>query len=143
MPRLQIRMMDAPTSGLAAFMPTPYGVTTPAASSQGVLRLVGYPGGLRVPSPAPAAHNDGELGGPYNQPSRCSPNYIAPSKYIARISRQTTGLAPTSSTNVIPAPAGATVRTAAQNQYKTRIGGRTTTPWFRQFVRWPTYREVG
>ena len=142
MPRLQIRMMNSPTRGIGAFMPSPYAVTTPAASSQGVLRVEGYPGTLQVPSPAPAALNDGELGGPFNQPSLCAPDFILPSAYFARISRLTTGLVPTKSNNVAPVKAPFIARTATQTQYRTRVGGRTVTRWPRQFTRWPNYREV-
>ena len=143
MARLQVRMMDAPVHGIGAFMPPPYGATTPAASSQGVLRVEGYPGTRAVPSPGPAALNDGELGGPLNQPSSCAPDYILPSIYIPHISADTTG--PNFSrvsTNEAPVPAGFDARTATQTQYRTRVGGRTVTSWPRQFVRWPSYREV-
>ena len=143
MARLQIRMMDAPTHGIGAFMPPPYLVTTPAASSQGVLRTEGHPGTLRVPTPRPPALDDLQLGGPYNQPSDCSPNYMLPDKYISHISRATTGLVNRVSTNVAPVPAVAVTRSGAQTQMKVRIGGRTTTRWPRQFVRWPNYKETG
>lgn len=146
MPQLAIKMNQAPGKGLGAFMPVPYGCTTPAASSQGLLRVEGHPGTVAVPSPAPAALDDGELGGPYNQPSRVAPNYILPSQYIPHISRATTGLTPTPPNapqgNIAPVPAPYIARSAPQTQMKTRIGGRTTTAWPRQFVRWLTYREV-
>lgn len=142
MPKLQIRMMNAPVRGAGAFMPVPYGATTPAASSGGVIRTEGHPGTMRVPSPRPAALDDGELGGPKNQPSSCSPDYILPDKYISHISRATTGVVRVGSSNVAPVPAPYIARSAPQTQMKPRIGGRTVTSWPRQFVRWPTYREV-
>jgi len=142
MPKLQITMNNAPKN-LGAFMPTPYGATTPAASSQGVLVVEGYPGSMKVPSPAPAALNDGELGGPLNQPSQCSPDYFLPSIYLTRISAETTGPGFNRvSSNVAPVPAPFVGRTATQTQRKPRIGGRTVTAWPRQFIRWPSYREV-
>jgi hypothetical protein len=141
-PKLQIIVPNAPRFGAGAFAPVPYGATTPAASSGGVIRTEGHPGTVQVPSPAPAALNDGELGGPRNQNSRCSPDYFRPSIYIPHISRRTTGAVPTTSTNVAPVPAGVSARSAAQTQHKVRVGGRTVTAWPRQFTRWPTYREV-
>lgn len=143
MPKLQIRMMNAPRRGTGAFMPSPYAVTTPAASSQGVLQVIGYPGTKAIPSPAPAALNDSALGGPLNQPSRCAPDYFLPSIYWAVLKRRNSfpGFRVRSS-NVAPVPAPYVARSATQTQMKTRIGGRTTTAWPRQFTRWPTYREV-
>lgn len=142
MPRLQIKMNNAPARGFSAFMPSPYGATTPAASSGGVIRTEGHPGTLRVETPRPAALSDGELGGPYNQPSSVAPNYSLPDKYISHISRATTGAVNRVSTNAAPVPAPAVIRGSSQTQLKPRIGGRTVTGWPRQFTRWPTYREV-
>lgn len=141
--RAHIRMMNAPKRGFGAFMPAPYAVTTPAASSQGVLRVEGYPGTRRIPSPPPAAINDAELGGPFNQPSRVSPDYILPSIYIAHISNKTTFVGQSRvSSNVAPVPVPSIGRTGTQTQHKVRVGGRTVTAWPRQFIRWPTYRET-
>ena len=146
MPQLAIRMNQAPGKGLGAFMPVPYGATTPAASSQGLLRVEGHPGTMPVASPRPTALDDGELGGPFNQPSSVAPNYILPDKYIPHISRATTGLTPTPPDapqgNVAPVPVPWISRSPRQTQLKPRIGGRTSTAWPRQFVRWLTYREV-
>ena len=143
MPKLQILMQNAPNKGFAAFMPSPYGATTPAASSAGLTQrgVNGHPA-MVIPTPAPAALDDGELGGPFNQPSRVAPNYSKPSIYWVRISNALTGLVPTVSTNVLPVPAGVVARGSSQTQRKPRIGGRTVTAWPRQFIRWPTYREV-
>jgi hypothetical protein len=145
MPKLQIIMQDAPRKGFSAFMPSPYGATTPAASSAGSTQagVKGYPGNLRVPSPAPAALNDSDLGGPLNQPSRNAPDYFLPSIYWVRISSRLSlpGFKRVS-TNVAPVPAPYIARGAGQTQRKPRIGGRTVTAWPRQFTRWPTYREL-
>lgn len=143
MPLLSLRMNDAPTKGTGAFAPTPYGATTPAASSQGVLRLEGYPV-ASIPSPPPAAMDDGELGGPLNQPSRVAPNVWRPSIYIPHISHTTTFIGQSrTSSNVAPVPVPWVSRSAAQTQLRVRVGGRTVTRWPRQFVRWFSYREVG
>jgi hypothetical protein len=126
-------------------MPTPYGVTTPAASSQGTIGagVNGHPGTMAVASPRPAALDDSALGGPYNQPSAVSPDYILPDKYWTRSSWHWSmpGFRRVS-TNVAPVPAPFVARTGTQTQMRTRIGGRTVTGWPRQFTRWPTYKEV-
>lgn len=146
-----IRMLNAPTKGFGAFMPPPYAATTPAASSNGVIRVVGHPGTVRIPSPRPAAMQDGELGGPFNQPSGAPaapggiavPNWFRPSIYWARISNVTTAIGFNRiSSNIAPVPAPFIGRTGTQTQMKPRIGGRTATAWPRQFIRWPTYRQV-
>lgn len=138
-----IKMNSAPRKGLGAFMPAPYGATTPAASSQGVLRVEGNPGTVRVASPPPAALDDGELGGPYNQPSRVVPDFILPCIYTAHLSATKQsfleGGFTTVSSNVTPVPAGRPGATPGQTQYQPRIGGQTTTAWPRQYVTWPTY----
>jgi hypothetical protein len=142
--RAHIRMLDAPRTGFAAFMPTPYGATTPASSSSGITQsqIRGYPS-LQTPSPAPVALNDGELGGPYNQPSRCAPDYFRPSVYFVKISQSLSmpGFKRTSN-NKAPAKAPWIARTGTQTQMRTRVGGRTVTSWPRQFISWPTYRQV-
>lgn len=138
-------MLDAPTKGFGAFMPAPYAVTTPAASSQGPLtaRLEGYPGNRPIPSPAPAAMNDGELGGPFNQPSNVSPDVFYPALYFNHIDQTIVmpGFVRTCA-NTVPVPAPYVGRTGTQTQLRSRVGGRTATAWPRAFVRWPTYRTV-
>jgi len=139
-------MLNAPRTGFAAFMPQPYAVTTPAASSQGVIssQIRGYPGNRPIASPPPAALDDGILGGPFNQPSRCSPDYFLPSLYWVKISSRLSmpGFLRTS-TNVTPVKAPFIGRTPSNaGQYRTRVGGRTVTRWPRQFVRWPNYSET-
>lgn len=140
-----IRMLDAPTRGFAAFMPPPYAVTTPASSSNGPLgaNVRGFPGTKRIPSPRPAAMQDGSLGGPKNQNSDLAPNFFRPSIYWTRLVRRNSYPgANRISTNNAPVPVPFVGRTAAQTQKKPRIGGRTVTAWPRQFIRWPTYRDT-
>jgi hypothetical protein len=137
-------MMNAPVTGFAAFMPTPYGATTPASSSSGLTQsqVRGYPS-VKTYSPAPTALDDGQLGGPFNQPSRCAPDFFRPSIYFVRIGQALSmpGFQ-RSSTNVAPVKAPWIKRTGTQTQMRTRVGGRTVTSWPRQFISWPTYRQV-
>jgi hypothetical protein len=139
--RAVIRMLNAPRRGFGAFMPPPYAATTPASSSNGLMRVEGHPGTLKVLAPPPTALNDGELGGPYNQPSRVAPDFILPDRYIAHADNCGPPVSVVS-TNVAPVPVPPVGRTGTQTQYKTRIGGRTVTRWPRQFVRWPNYKET-
>lgn len=141
MARLAITMSDPPRRGLGAFMPSPYGATTPAASSGGVIRTEGHPGTLAVPAPRPAATTDDSWGNRL-QPSACAPDTIRPDVYVPHVSRATTGLVPTRSSNIAPVPAGQVVRSGTQTQKRVRVGGRTVTGWPRQYVRWPTYKET-
>lgn len=134
--RVAIRMLDAPRRGLGAFLP---GLTPgPAPSSQGLLssRIQGHPGTLAVPSPRPAALSDGELGGPYNQPSSVAPNYFQPCVYVPRPAPM---VMHRESTNDLPVKAPYIARSGQQTQYRTRIGGSTATAWPRPFIMWPTY----
>lgn len=135
--RIQVRTLQVPKRGAGAFLP---GLTPIAsAATNGQNQVYGSPGTVPVPSPRPAALNDGELGGPYNQPSSCSPNVFYPSIYYAKMNPTLHFPGKITSDNVLPVPAGAQGRSALQTQYKTRVGGRTTTAAFRPFTQWPTY----
>lgn len=137
-------MLQAPRTGFGAFMPPPYGATTPASSSSGITQsqIRGYPS-LLTPSPAPVALNDSELGGPFNQPSRVAPDYTRPSVYFYRISQHLSMPGyKRRSTNVVPVRTPNVSRTPTQTQMRTRVGGRTVTAWPRQFISWPTYRQT-
>jgi len=134
--RIAIRMLDAPTKGTGAFMPTL--TPGPSAITGGLTSraVTFYPGGLPTPSPAPAALNDGMLGGPLNQPSRCAPDVFMPAIGIPRPVPQVLGRG---NDNPIPVKAPWTVGIPGQTQYRPRIGGLTATAWPRQLVLYPTY----
>jgi len=135
--RTQIRTLQVPTRwGTGAFMAVPAAVSTAEFNGQNI--VTGVPGTRCIPSPRPPALSDGELGGPYNQPSAVSPNYFKPSIYTVRINR-TMLFGGALFENVAPAPAtaiGAVVRTGWM---KPVIGGNRVTRAVRPFTQWRTY----
>jgi hypothetical protein len=135
--RFQIRTLQVPTKGAAAFAPTYSNIGTAATNGQN--EVVGMPGTVPIYSPRPAALNDSQLGGPYNQPSNCAPNWFLPSIYFARMNKTLQFNGRTWSDNVLPVPAIATNGVVRQWQHRARVGGRTTTTSNRPFTQWPTY----
>ena len=135
--RIQVRTLQVPRRGAGAFLP---GVTPiPTAATNGQNEVWGCPGTMAIPSPRPPALQDGELGGPFNQPSSVAPNFFYPSIYYAKMNNTLRFPGKLLSDNVLPVPAIAVGRSAKQSQYKTRVGGRTATAAFRPFTQWPTY----
>ena len=134
--RVAIRLLGAPTKGVGAFLPTL--TPGPSACSAGVTqsRITGYPSTLPVPSIPPAALDDGQLGGPFNQNSRVAPNYWTPPIYITRPQPVVKGWA---STNELPVQAPNFVRLPGSAGLRVRVGGQTATAWPRPFVAFPTY----
>lgn len=135
--RFQIRALQIPTKGSAAFMPTPAATGTSATNGQN--EIVGMPGTMRVPSPRPAALQDGELGGPYNQPSAVAPNWFLPSIYFARPNNTMHFPGKLLCDNVLPVPAVNQGRYIPIQNHRVRVGGRTATASLRPFTQWPTY----
>ena len=141
--RWTYRTLQVPQSwGTGAFMPVPAQINT--ASSNGQNKVFGAPGTMAVASPRPAALSDGELGGPYNQPSSVSPNVIYPSIYVV-IPNNTmtmdglgTGL---TRGNDHPAPVAAIAPNAIPGNFshRVRVGGRTVTRATRPFTQWRDY----
>jgi len=142
--RHHIRTHQVPVNyGTGAFTVLPARSSTASFNSGNV--VVGAPGTVPVPSPRPAALNDGELGGPFNQPSSVAPNWILPSIYVAKINTPgnfhlSGGLY---TDNYSPVPAATWSRIPAQWQKRVRVGGRTVTSAFRAFTQWPTYGRNG
>lgn len=135
--RHQIRTLNVPRWGTGAFVVVPAANSTAAFNGQNI--VTGAPGTVLVPSPRPAALNDGELGGPYNQPSSVAPDFILPSIYVARVNRSMKFPGDTNITNVTPIPATA-IGTIVRNGWtKPVIGGNRVTANPRSFTRWPTY----
>lgn len=134
--RVAIRLLGAPTKGVGAFLPTL--TPPPSASSAGVTqsRITGYPSTRPVPSPRPPALSDEQLGGPANQPSDVSPNYITPPIYFVRPQPVVKGWA---STNELPLRCPDVVRLPGNVTLRVRVGGQTATAWPRPFVSFPTY----
>jgi hypothetical protein len=135
--RFQIRTLQVPTKGAGAFMPTFSNIGTAATNGQN--EVVGMPGTVPIYSPRPAALSDSELGGPYNQPSSCAPNWFLPSIYFARMNSTLQFSGRTWSDNVLPVPAITTNGNIKPFQHRARVGGRTTTTSNRPFTQWPTY----
>ena len=118
-------------------MPVPAGSKTAEFNGQNL--VTGAPGTVPVYSPRPEGLNDGQLGGPYNQPSSCSPDYILPSIYVAHANKTMKFPGNTEIQAVSPYPATA-IGAVVQNGWKQiRIGGQTVTRSIRPFTTWPTY----
>jgi hypothetical protein len=141
--RFQYRVLQVPVRwGAGAFVPVPAQINT--AASNGQNEVVGAPGTVAIPSPRPPALNDGQLGGPFNQPSSVSPNVFYPSLYHVVINNtmtfdgRGTGLTP-GNDHPMPVPARNWTRMPANFNHRVRVGGRTTTTSNRPFTQWPTY----
>jgi hypothetical protein len=141
--RHHIRTLQVPVNaGTGAFTVVPARNSTASFNGQNI--VTGSPGTVPVYSPRPAALNDSELGGPFNQPSSCAPNFILPSIYVAHADRATKHLSGGLYTlNYSPAPASTWSRIAAQWEKRVRVGGRTVTSAIRPFTQWPTYGKNG
>ena len=118
--------------------------STASAATNGQNHVYGCPGTMRIASPRPPALNDGELGGPFNQPSAVAPNFFYPSIYYRRMKRAfQVNAARFSGVNPMPAPARNPGRVAQPWNYKVRVGGQTATSNPRPFTRFPTYNGKG
>lgn len=136
--RVSTRTLQVPRWGAGAFSP---GLTSGGApATNGQNKISGCPGTVPVPSPRPAALNDGELGGLLNQPSSVAPNVFYPSIYTFHANPTVHFPGAILCDNVVPVPADNPGRTALQWQHRVRVGGRTTTTSVRPFTTWPTYR---
>jgi hypothetical protein len=136
--RFSVRTLQVPTRwGMGAFSP---GQTwTPTAATNGQNQVSGAPGTVRIPSPRPAALNDEELGGPYNQPSSVAPDWFLPSIYTGHANSTLHFPGRVFGDNVLPHPVPNQGRSAIQTQHRFRIGGRTATSAMRPFTQWPVY----
>ena len=140
--RMQIRTLQVPQRGYGAFCPTLTPTGTGATNGGNV--VVGMPGTVPVSSPRPAALRDGELGGPYNQPSSVAPNVFFPSIYYhVALRARKVNVAIMSKINPLPKPAVNLGRTAAPWNLRVRVGGQTATSNPRPFTRFPTYGGRG
>lgn len=135
--RLQIRTLQVPLCGAGAFTPTMTFGAAPSSNGQNI--VTGSPGNIRVPSPRPAAMNQGDFGGRFHQPSSVAPDWSLPSIYVAHENPTLRFPGKINSDNPMPVPAIAVARSAAQLQHRVRIGGRTVTSAVRPFTQWPTY----
>jgi len=136
--RVTTRTLQVPTQwGRGAFSPGLSGSATASFNGQHIIS--GAPGTIRVPSPRPPALSDGELGGPWNQPSSVAPDWFLPALYTFHANPTVHFPGRVFGDNVIPVPTPNPQRSALQLQHRFRIGGRRTTPSVRPFTRWPVY----
>lgn len=131
------RTLQVPAKGMGAFSPTLSASSTAAFNGQN--KVVGMPGTVPVHSPAPAAMQDGELGGDFNQPSNCAPDYFYPSVYYSVPNSTQHFPGKLLSDNVLPVPAGNPGRVPMMWNHRVRVGGRTVTAAVRTFTTWPVY----
>jgi len=140
--RHQIRTLQVPTGwGTGAFVSVPAKSSTAQFNGQNI--VTGAPGTVPVPSPRPAALNDGELGGPYNQPSSVAPNYFLPSIYVAHVNNTMNFPGDGGRgriTNISPIPAKSPGNIVVDGFGKPRIGGDTVTRSVRPFTVWKNYK---
>lgn len=135
--RIQIRTLQAPKRGAGAFAPMLTMGGTSAFNGQNI--VTGAPGTVNVFAPRPAALDDSSLGGPFNQSSSVSPNFIRPSIYVAHENRSLRFPGQVKVDNVLPVPAIKLGKVQLQVQHRARLGGRTVTQSVRPFTQWPTY----
>lgn len=136
--RVAYRTLQVPTKwGMGAFMPGLTRGGAPVSNGQNIID--GAPGTVPIPSPRPAALNDGELGGPYNQPSAVAPDVFYPALYTFRANPSVHFPGKLFGDSVVPVPAINLGRTALQTQHRFRLGGRTATDAMRPFTQWPVY----
>jgi hypothetical protein len=138
--RFQIRTLQVPQHwGTGAFVCVPAQQSTASFNGQNI--VTGAPGTVPVPSPRPPALNDGELGGPWNQPSSVSPDFILPSIYVAHANSTMHFPGDTAITNVAPVPAVAQGNVAKALWVKPVLGGDRVTRSVRPFTRWRNYSD--
>lgn len=141
---MRYRVYDLPAVGVGAFTPTP--TTNPTASSWGLVGVMGSPGTMPIPAPAPQRSWLPSLtrrGAPDTaQDSSVVPDVILPDLYEA----STRHMGPAADAgigmharrlNPLPVPSWTYPRTAKVAQGRPRIGGRSVTAMPRAFQRYP------
>ena len=137
--RHQIRTLQAPTNwGVGAFVSIPAQSSTAQFNGQNI--VTGAPGTVPVYSPRPVCMDDSSMGGPYNQPSAVSPDWILPSIYIAHVN-DTMHFPGDTRVAHNPSPVPATAIGAVVNNgfNKPTIGGNQVTRAIRPFTQWQPY----
>lgn len=134
---MALRYLELPQVGTSAFTATAASSSTAEFNGQNL--IYGSPGSRPVYSPRPAGMSDGELGGPLNQPSSCSPDVIYPSIYFVIPNDTMHAPVDMSRRSPTPIPATPVSNVAATGFMQPRIGGDTVTPAIRPFTRWKTY----
>lgn len=136
MARFAYRVLDLPPKGTAAFTPLP--AVTPVASSYGLVKIVGAPGTLPIPAPAPT-----RIWAPMisasalTQGSNCALDIRTPDIYVPFANNMNPPV-PTRIRNNIPVPATTAIFSARPAMISRKTGSRVAMPWPRAFQRWPT-----
>jgi hypothetical protein len=139
---MRYRVNDLPVRGLGAFTPLP--TTSPAASSQGLLRVIGAPGTDPVDAPDPAALPSLTAAGGVNsaQGSTVSPDLIFPAIYVAAADN----CGPEADVGIgmwrrrfceLPMPALNPGRVPVNAFQPPKVAGRRQIGWPRAFQRFP------
>lgn len=144
---MRYRVNDLPARGLGAFTPLP--TTSPAASSQGLLRVTGAPGNEPVDAPDPAALPSLTAQGGVNsaQGSAVSPDVIFPAIYVAFVDN----LGPEADAGIgmwrrrfceLPMPAVNPGRIPVVAFQAPKVAGRSAIAWPRAFQRFPNRKST-
>jgi len=140
---VRYRVSDLPPIGVGAFTPIPS--TTPAASSYGLVEVLGAPGTMPVYSPSPQTRGYlpslTRAGAPNSaQDSDCAPDYILPAIYVPSADN----MGPTDDAGIgmarrrlceLPVPALDPTRIPQVAQTHPPIAGRKAMSWPRAFQR--------
>jgi hypothetical protein len=134
--RRSISVDDASAGSLAALLPIM--PVTPAASSGGLVHVLGSLGTVPIPSPAPAAlASDGP--DPMTQTSHAgAPDSFLPRLFVPLADNMHPPMS-VRSNNELPIPAVGYLRTPVGGAVRhSRLGGRGVVPWPRAIQYWPS-----
>lgn len=121
-------MENTPANGAGAFMPPM--LTSPKSHTYGMVKVVGHPGNLGVPSPKPEWTPAGPLVRSA-QPSYNSPDVFAPSIYYTTVSdmHPADNTVRVRSTNELPIPAKRYTQVPLVAFSRPRVGGLRQVTW--------------
>jgi hypothetical protein len=122
---------------VGALMPQP--AIMPSASSNGLMRVHGYPGTMRVNAPKPGALPQTAAGIRSNQPSYQSPDYSYPSIYYPT-AENCHGPAGLFRDNQMPVPAVHVYNMPRIAQKMRRVGGQSQIGMPAALQTWPQWR---
>jgi hypothetical protein len=126
-----------PMRPVGALMPQP--AIQPSASTNGLMRVVGYPGTLRVNTPKPGALPETAAGTRSNQPSYMSPDNMYPSIYYPRADN-CHGPMGLFRDNQMPVPAVRIYNMPRIAQKKRRTGGQSQIGMPAALQTWPQWK---
>lgn len=128
---------QVPNRPVGALMPQP--AIMPTASSNGLMRVEGYPGTRAVKTPKPGALPETAAGHRGNQPSYCSPDAMYPSQYFPHADNchPPVGLF---RDNQMPVPAVRIYNMPRVAQKTRRVGGQSQIGMPAALQTWPQWR---